>query len=260
MQWPPNFERTSYKTRIVSLTFGRPFMISSRSADTVPMPAAIDDEYLSDDPKINSTQPKDRPPIMAFFAQSLELYKILSSILLTLYSPADDESPTTDIYGFYFGDMNCEGLSNAFELDRNLTNWARNLPPYLKANTPESNSNDILYRQTNILRARCVSPTPLNPPFHEISQIPSHPYAPLPTHHVPLLHNSRPPAQLRPANISRTPPENRSPMLHPLRQSRPRNSRADNEPHHGRWLIWTIASMVVQHPLYVPIFSYPNDF
>ncbi len=134
-------------------------MISRRAADAVPLPAPIDDEYLSDDPKIPNRQPKDKYPIMGFFPESLKLYKILSNILRTLYMPADDSSPR-DIYSFYFGDGTFEGLSNVFELDRSMTNWVRDLPLYLKPGTPESASGPILYRQTNVLYARYVSPSP----------------------------------------------------------------------------------------------------
>jgi hypothetical protein len=150
--------------RILSLTFGRPPMISQRSADAVPLPAAIDDEYLSSDPKVKSRQPPDRPSIMAFFGQSLELYKILSKILLTFYTPTDDESKA-DIYGLYFGDGSCEGLTSVFELDRSLTSWARNLPLYLKTGTPESMADSTLYRQSNVLRARYACSTTPTPPF-----------------------------------------------------------------------------------------------
>ena len=247
-------------SRTLSLTYGRPLMISQRAADAVPIPAAIDDEYLSEDPKAISRQPADKFPLMAFFPESLKLYRILSSILLTLYTPADDSSPT-DIYGFYFGERNREGFSNVFELDGSLTRWARDLPPFLKPGMPESVNDPIVYRQANVLHARCVQLSLFNAAevkshlpgqIPDAVQIPPHPYASLPPCHVALLYGPRQThcntfSQTISFPINRGHPTSthRPSMLHHLRKGRPGSCGSHLFQHLWRQFHWPITSMVV---------------
>ncbi|KAE8372401.1 fungal-specific transcription factor domain-containing protein [Aspergillus bertholletiae] len=87
--------------RVISMTFGRPAMISKASCESVPLPATVDEEYISTASDIEVAQPADRPSVMAFYAKSLELYEIMNDILLSLYKPVPEESPE-DIYDVYF--------------------------------------------------------------------------------------------------------------------------------------------------------------
>ncbi|KAL5340262.1 fungal-specific transcription factor domain-containing protein [Aspergillus crustosus] len=139
--------------RVISMTFGRPAMISKASCGSVPLPATIDEEYIASAPGIEATQPADQPSIMAFYAKSLELYEILNDVLLSLYKPVSDENPD-DIYDFYFNRETCRDELTIFELDRALTKWTCSLPPHLRGDSPQGTNNIIFYRQSVVLRAR----------------------------------------------------------------------------------------------------------
>ncbi|KAL3484417.1 fungal-specific transcription factor domain-containing protein [Aspergillus germanicus] len=139
--------------RVISMTFGRPAMISKASCGSVPLPATIDEEYIASASGAEATQPADRPSMMAFYAKSLELYEILNDVLLSLYKPIPEESPE-DIYDFYFNREPSEGELTIFELDRALTRWTRSLPTHLRGDPSPVDGNIIFKRQCVVLRAR----------------------------------------------------------------------------------------------------------
>ncbi|KAI9370712.1 fungal-specific transcription factor domain-containing protein [Aspergillus egyptiacus] len=139
--------------RVISMTFGRPAMISKASCGSVPLPATIDEEYLASASGAGATQPADRPSMMAFYAKSLELYEILHNVLLSLYRPVPEESPE-DMYDLYFNKEAGEGELTVFELDRSLTKWTRSLPPHLRGEFRAGSEDIIFYRQSVVLRAR----------------------------------------------------------------------------------------------------------
>ncbi|OKO97878.1 hypothetical protein PENSUB_9804 [Penicillium subrubescens] len=58
----------------------------------VPLPITVDDEFISAASADEPTQPAERPSMMAFYAQTLELYEIMNDVLLSLYKPAPDEN------------------------------------------------------------------------------------------------------------------------------------------------------------------------
>ncbi|KAL2863384.1 transcription factor domain-containing protein [Aspergillus lucknowensis] len=139
--------------RVISMTFGRPAMISKASCGSVPLPATIDEEYIASASGAEAIQPADRPSMMAFYAKSLELYEILNDVLLSLYKPAPEES-LEDIYDFYFNKETREGEFTIFELDRALTKWTRSLPSHLRGDASPGSESIIFYRQSVVLRAR----------------------------------------------------------------------------------------------------------
>ncbi|KAL2809432.1 putative C6 transcription factor [Aspergillus granulosus] len=139
--------------RVISMTFGRPAMISKASCGSVPLPATVDEEFIASAAGAEATQPADRPSMMAFYAKSLELYEILNDVLLSLYKPIPDESPE-DMYDFYFNRESREGELTVFELDRALTRWTRSLPPHLRGDPSPVLDNIIFCRQNVVLRAR----------------------------------------------------------------------------------------------------------
>ncbi|KAL4746492.1 hypothetical protein BDW72DRAFT_210376 [Aspergillus terricola var. indicus] len=139
--------------RVISMTFGRPAMISKASCGSVPLPATIDEEYIASASGSGVEQPADQPSVMAFYAKSLELYDILNDILLSLYKPVVEES-SDDVYDLYFNRDTSEDELTIFQLDRALTRWTRSLPAHLRGE-PVSGSNGIIfYRQSVVLRAR----------------------------------------------------------------------------------------------------------
>ncbi|KAF4152208.1 hypothetical protein CNMCM6936_006361 [Aspergillus lentulus] len=139
--------------RVISMTFGRPAMISKASCSSVPLPATVDEEYIPAALGGEVRQPADRPSLMAFYAKSLELYEILNDILLSLYKPVPEENPE-DIYDFYFNKGSDEGERTIFELDRALTKWTQSLPPHLRGDTFSKPVDAVFYHQSVVLRAR----------------------------------------------------------------------------------------------------------
>jgi hypothetical protein len=136
------------------MTFGRPAMISKASSGAVPLPAAVDDDYIPSGSIKEVFQPPDRPSMMAFYAKSLELYEIMNDVLISLYKPISDDNGE-DIHDFYFDNSASEGERTIFELDRSLTRWTRSLPPHLREDSSVS-ANAVFCRQSIVLRARFV--------------------------------------------------------------------------------------------------------
>ncbi|KAJ5050299.1 hypothetical protein NUH16_008839 [Penicillium rubens] len=141
--------------RVISMTFGRPAMISKASSGAVPLPAAVDDEYIPSGSSKEVSQPPDRPSMMAFYAKSLELYEIMNDVLLSLYKPVSDDN-AEDIHSFHFDNVASEGERTIFELDRSLTRWTQSLLPHLRWDSSTVSTNPIFYRQSIVLRARSV--------------------------------------------------------------------------------------------------------
>ncbi|KAJ9488305.1 hypothetical protein VN97_g5000 [Penicillium thymicola] len=139
--------------RVISMTFGRPAMISKASSGAVPLPVAVDDEYIPSGCGKEVSQPPDRPSMMAFYATSLELYEIMNDVLLSLYKPISDDH-AEDFHNFYFDNVASEGERTIFELDRSLTRWTRSLLPHLRWDSSTVSTNPIFYRQSIVLRAR----------------------------------------------------------------------------------------------------------
>jgi hypothetical protein len=137
------------------MTFGRPAMISKASSGAVPLPAAVDDEYIPAESSKEVSQPSNCPSMMAFYAKSLELYEIMNDVLLSLYKPISDES-NEDAHEFSFDNVTSEGERTIFQIDRSLTKWTRSLPEHLRGDSSESSATPIFCRQKIVLRARFV--------------------------------------------------------------------------------------------------------
>lgn len=135
------------------MTFGRPAMITKGFSGPVPLPVAVDDEFIS--PESIAAQPPDQPSVMAFFGRSLELYDIMNDILLNLYNGSADPNGE-NAHDFYFSSMTGEGERTIFELDHCLTRWTRSLPLHLRADQSMTLGNPIFCRQSIVLRARSV--------------------------------------------------------------------------------------------------------
>ena len=135
------------------MTFGRPAMITKASSGDVPLPIAVDEEFIPYEPRSEASQPPDQPSIMAFFAKSLELYDIMNDVLLSLYKQSTDDSGE-NIHDLYFNNVAGEGERTIFELDRCLARWTRSLPVHLRGDESTMPANPIFCRQSIVLRAR----------------------------------------------------------------------------------------------------------
>ncbi|KAB8233880.1 transcription factor domain-containing protein [Aspergillus alliaceus] len=139
--------------RVISMTFGRPAMITKASCGSVPLPDMVDEEYIPTASGIEATQPADRPSVMAFYARSLGLYEIMNDILLSLYKPVPEDNPE-DMYELYFNKETSEDEQTIFELDRALTKWSRSLPQHLRGSSLSDSTDVVFYHQSVVLRAR----------------------------------------------------------------------------------------------------------
>ncbi|KAJ9203744.1 transcriptional regulator family: Fungal Specific TF [Paecilomyces variotii] len=139
--------------RVVSMTFGRPTMISEPSYSWVSLPATIDDdESTSPSGRDGPGKRADEPSLINFFERSLELYEILNVILVRLYS-SNPEGRLNDGRSYYCSQKeSSDGEREVFELDRALAEWCRRLPPHLRDG--ESAANPIFQRQSIVLRSR----------------------------------------------------------------------------------------------------------
>jgi hypothetical protein len=129
--------------RIISMTFGRPTMISPSLARQVPAPAEQDFE--------SGNQPR---MIKAFFVRSLQLYEIINETLLLFYNDREAEShehePSPNIV-YPFQNIDFAAI---MKLDQSLMAWNRRLPPHLCLPQPEGASNMITRRQAIYCRVR----------------------------------------------------------------------------------------------------------
>ncbi|SPO06315.1 related to C6 transcription factor [Cephalotrichum gorgonifer] len=161
--------------RMVSLTHGRPAMISNQLASAVPLPL-----YSSDSRTAGPTgATTSGSPRVAFFAKSVELYEIINRISLAFYSGGrsggSDRSSTSSSEGAD------EDLGTVIRLDESLGEWERNLPRHLDIQALDQVDDEIIKRQGVVLRMRflqarllllrpvlsrfCLEPTgPNNPP------------------------------------------------------------------------------------------------
>ena len=143
--------------RFLSMTYGRPAMVGKRSAAAVPLPAAIDEQYLSGDHDRRESQPENQPSILDFFIESLGLYRILNEILLNVYAADPQAGASIDEWECFFPRRYEEERSFSFlDLDRALTLWKRRLPRHLTDLNFASNS-EIHFRQAIVLRQRSVT-------------------------------------------------------------------------------------------------------
>ncbi|CAG7920223.1 unnamed protein product [Penicillium olsonii] len=139
--------------RVISMTFGRPAMITKASSGAIPLPAAVDEEFIPSESRSEASQPPDRPSIMAFFGKSLELYDIMNDVLESLYNQSTDVSGE-DIHDFYFNNITGEGERTIFELDHCLSRWTKSIPMHLRGDSAMKSTNPIFCRQSIVLRAR----------------------------------------------------------------------------------------------------------
>lgn len=139
--------------RTLSMTFGRPAIITSQAAARVPHPAAhpdISECFCHRD--IVSTFHNQSPDIH-FFIESLKLYEAMGETLLALYNPEPESGQVQDSYGRYFGGLGAKAAGTVLEIDRMLSNWNRNLPLHLRYEN-ELPKSPIHARQTKVLWLR----------------------------------------------------------------------------------------------------------
>ncbi|KIX99976.1 uncharacterized protein Z520_04614 [Fonsecaea multimorphosa CBS 102226] len=146
-----------FMDRMVSMTLGRPMMISRTDASVVPFPEAIDDQYLSLEIGQDHSQPQGQVSIIEFYVQSLKLYIITEEILSVMY-PHEDAASSPTRASSALEKLASLDFNTILRIDSAITNWYKAVPNELKIHSdslPEPHKAAHA-RQANILRLRCL--------------------------------------------------------------------------------------------------------
>lgn len=138
------------------MTYGRPSMTSHISPVSLP---GMRPESQEDDPCELSGQPCDhRLGYMTFYVSTIELYKILESILSEIYNAWQSSSRHHRPMGPK--GLKHKSLDDIMELDDKLSAYEANIPPVLNWTNPyppfsaSTSQGSIFQRQRNVLHAR----------------------------------------------------------------------------------------------------------
>lgn len=130
----------------ISMALGRPTMLMGDSHRSLPEPVDEHDWITLTDPET------PKASIIAFFAESVRLCRVVENILLGVYKLNEhekDRNQTSDA---------ATRFDVLVDIDHQLSNFARNLPPTLSWVDPESyaglDPTGILLRQSNVLYVR----------------------------------------------------------------------------------------------------------
>jgi hypothetical protein len=134
---------------MVSVTHGRPAMISQHLAKAVPLPTSS---------TTNGQGITQNPEYYSFFVRSVRLYEIIHKTMIAFYSHAkDSRCKEKDTHSDpESSDGEDEDLDSVVQLDRCISRWESRLPTHLKWDLLESNTDKIAQRQSVILRVRLV--------------------------------------------------------------------------------------------------------
>lgn len=136
--------------RLSATTFGRPVLHSR--PNVVPLPEAIDDEYLSESGE--GCQPQNTPSRIEFFRHSIKLFDILKEILDRFYSPGYQTPEEDDI------NLSTRYLGEVPRIYSQIDEFLINLPRHLQADgsmeTLHIGSARHFRMQAQILKSRYV--------------------------------------------------------------------------------------------------------
>jgi hypothetical protein len=141
--------------RTLSWKFGRPTSIQATDVLNVPLPLAIDDQYLQSN-SISPRQPVGRPPTLAFFLHTVKLAHIIDQILGVLYTTNKEkpqQSGTATPSQTDPGSFNV--LGQAVLLDGQLQMWWNERPLHLHPKSGLEGSR-IFERQETVMQLRYV--------------------------------------------------------------------------------------------------------
>lgn len=136
---------------MVSVTHGRPAMISERPAMAVPLPSTSMPSFNAE------SAAKSGAEHASFFVESVRLYEIIHETMIAFYGgsggrPKRIDSHASDHHDSL--DSEDEDLDRIVQLDRSLSRWEARLPEHLKWGYLDRNKHEISRRQTVILRIR----------------------------------------------------------------------------------------------------------
>ncbi|KAL5083239.1 hypothetical protein Trisim1_001857 [Trichoderma cf. simile WF8] len=138
---------------IMSMTMGRPVQLGVEH--NVPLPLAIDDEYLSPT-RCDCRQPDSIVSRNQYLVESLKLVQVLSQVLSTMYNATRDEEQKVST-GVPNSTMRAK-LMDMLQIEASLDNFESSLHPSLKwgAYCSSMAANDVFVRQSNVLHARIL--------------------------------------------------------------------------------------------------------
>ncbi|KAK4068011.1 transcriptional regulator family: Fungal Specific TF [Trichoderma harzianum] len=142
---------------IMSMTMGRPAQLGIEH--NVPLPLAIDDEYLSPT-RCDCRQPDSIVSRNQYLVESLKLVQVLSQVLSTMYNATRDEEQNVSS-GVPTSTMRAK-LMDMLQIEASLDNFESSLHPSLKWDVYCSSkaANDVFVRQSNVLHARYEADPP----------------------------------------------------------------------------------------------------
>ncbi|KAH7121526.1 fungal-specific transcription factor domain-containing protein [Dactylonectria macrodidyma] len=137
--------------RMVSVTHGRPAMISGCLATAVPLP-------LSSPPGAGTEALSTRKDAgyTSFFVESVRLYEIIHKTMIAFYGVSGSRHKAKEPHSTDYdnSDSEDEALDKVVQLDRSLSKWENRLPNHLRWNMLDTTSDEISQRQAVILRMR----------------------------------------------------------------------------------------------------------
>lgn len=141
--------------RTLSMTFGRPAIITPEAAVSVPRP--LPHPYPTDCVCNKELYTFDFPSSdLHFYIETLKLYEIMSETLCALYTPTREAAATVqDTYNRYFGSLGFKAAATVLEMDSKYSTWQENLPFHLRLiDSPKFQQNKRHARQTKVLSLR----------------------------------------------------------------------------------------------------------
>ncbi|KAF5024463.1 hypothetical protein F66182_3403 [Fusarium sp. NRRL 66182] len=138
--------------RMVSVTHGRPAMISQSPEKSVPLPT-------SSAPAENATSQTagKNPEYYSFFIRSVRLYEIIHKTMIAFYGGSHSgryKEKEAHIFDPESSDSEDEDHDRVVQLDRCISRWEAKLPDHLRWDLLEANTDEIARRQAVILRMR----------------------------------------------------------------------------------------------------------
>jgi hypothetical protein len=135
--------------QVLSMTFGRPSMISSQASMSVPLPLSHSDGAHCR----CSTEPENDVADYHFYIETLKLYQLMNETLSMLYISVAEPTSSHDTNLTFFGVSGPKLVGNMLEMDQKLSSWSRSLPCHIRHDTI-TDRGPMHQRQTNVLSIR----------------------------------------------------------------------------------------------------------
>lgn len=139
--------------RTLSMKLGRPPSLQSTDANDVPLPVAVDDQYIHND-SMTPRQPARRPSVTAFFVHTVKLSRVIDSILRELYlaNRRTSAKPSTDS-ATPESSRQSQVLGQAVLLDGQLLAWWKGVPAHLLSGRNAAEGR-LFQRQRTVMEVR----------------------------------------------------------------------------------------------------------